>query len=153
MGVYARRPKILGSKNQSILVKVNRELFSAARMGLAIGIPVLIGVPLVASLEDFSIHCPCALFHLRPHTGTEDDYLFELRLPEGSPIQQLDQRLAGPLDHTDVVQLLLSQGRQMSWEIAVEKMREMRSSSLVPSPFGGGYRPFFVVVPGEESNE
>jgi hypothetical protein len=150
LGAYARRPKIIGPHDESILVKVNRELLAGSRVGSETGIPILIGVPLVTTLADFSLHCPCGWFHLKPDCDEDDDYSFELRLPGGTPTKPLDKRLAGPLNHADVIQLLFSQSGEMSWEIAVEKMREIRSSSPVPSPFGGGYRPFFVIVADEK---
>lgn len=146
LGAYARRPKIYRANEGSVLVKVNGELFVAARTASALGIPILIGVPLVSGLADFSVDCACCWFRLTPEFGEQEDYTFGLLVGNGTPTTMLCPQLRGPLRPLDTVDLLVSHSRAMRWDEAAAAMRTIRSSSPVPMHFGGGYRPFFVAV-------
>lgn len=81
----------------------------------------------------------------------KDDLSFELQLPSGKPVEPLDNRIVGPLNHADIIRLLFSQARPMQWDSAVDNMCMIRSSDPMPLPFGGGYRPFFVIVEDDKS--
>lgn len=94
VAAFARRPKVLRSGQPSILVKINAQLFVGAAEGSEFGIPVLAGVPLVASLSDFTIGVPCSWFYIAPNSPDRNDYEFFLPVSGQAPTPSTPQSLA-----------------------------------------------------------
>ena len=148
VAAYARRPKVFGSDQCNILVKINTAVFAAASEGSKFGIPVFAGVPLVTSLSDFSIGVPCCWFHLGPTSPEKNDYEFLIPLSVQASMSTLDPSISGPLTREQIIDVVKSQSREILWEEAVVGMRTIRKSGrqYAASPFAMGYRPFFLVV-------
>lgn len=153
VGAYARRPKVIHPGDDRILVKVNDLLFSAAREGAGFGIPIFAGVPLVNSLSDFSLGVRCSWFHLASTAQAAADSEFLLPISEQSPMPTLRDGISGPLTPTEIVEIAESQCRELHWMEAAEGMRCVkRPEGRYTGPFGGGYRPFFLVMPSNHGD-
>lgn len=147
LGAYARRPKVIHPGDDRILVKINDLIFSGAREGSRFGIPVLAGVPLVNSLADFSLGVRCSWFHIGGTSRTDTDCEFLLPVSEQSAMPTLQQGILGPLTPAEIIEIAKSQCRELHWIEASEGMRSVKSpEGMFGGFFGGGYRPFFLVM-------
>jgi len=147
VAAFARRPKVLHPGDERILVKINDVLFAAAHAGAEVGIPVLAGVPLVSDLLDFSIGVQCSWFHISATSYQTADEEFLLALAERPQRPTLPQDVAGPLTAMELAELAESCCRELDWMQAREGMRHIKSAGgFQHSIFGGGYRPFFLLV-------
>jgi hypothetical protein len=148
---FARRPKIGGHSKGTVLMKINLELFGAAAQGALGGCPVLAGVPLATGLLQFTLSTRCAWFHLRPQS-TEASVDVEIQLDlDGQPRASSGSKncVAGPLLPEDILRLVKSDARPLSWEEATRCIRAVRSCGYPRSHwfFTPGYRPFHLIVP------
>lgn len=149
VAVFARRPKVFCPGDEKILVKINDTLFAAAQAGGQVGIPVLAGVPLVNSLAHFSTGVPCSWFHIgnAPPSGWDVEFWMPLSEAEACNHLELPQGVAGPLIGAQVGETVDSQCSELHWEEALDAMRHVKSAGGYQHPiFGGGYRPFFLVM-------
>jgi hypothetical protein len=148
VAAFARRPKVVRPGDERILVKVNEQLFAAARAGAEVGIPVLAGVPLVNNLVDFSIGVSCSWFHISSTSQPTADREFLLALSEEPRRPALQEGVSGPLTQMELVNIAQSWCSELDWMGAVDGMRYVKSAGGIHHPlFGGGYRPFFALMP------
>jgi hypothetical protein len=153
VGAYARRPKVIHPGDDRILVKINDLLFSAAQKGAEFGIAVFAGVPLVNSLADFSLGVRCSWFHIPGTSHAVTDCEFLLPVSEQSPMPTLQHGISGALTPAGIVEIAESQCRELHWMEAAEGMRSVKSpEGMHAGPFGGGYRPFFLVIPSNHGH-
>lgn len=149
VAVYARRPKIEELGQNHILVKLNAELFEYARVAKPLGIPVFAGVPLVSSLAELTLKSQCSWFRLAPDESQDRDT--ELRLTLSGARLDDDRScvgLEGPLESGKLVESVLTGSERISWEQALEKLREIRQSVQRYGLYGffGGYKPFHLLL-------
>jgi hypothetical protein len=148
VGAYARRPTVIHPGDDRILVKINDLLFAAAREGAGFGIPVFAGVPLVNTLADFSLGVRCSWFHITSTSHAVTDSEFLLPVSEQPPMLALQEGISGPLTSAQIVEIAESECSELHWMEAAEGMRFVKSpEGIYARPFGGGYRPFFLVMP------
>ena len=148
LAAYARRPKVIHSGDRTILVKINSLLFKCDRLGETNGIPSIIGVPLVSSLEDFTIDTQCLWFGFGPMKDT--DLEFTITLTPKVRVKHLKDGIVGPLNNKQIIEIAQIKCREMKWEDAVKGMRQFKipdsNFSGYSYFFGVRYRPFFVVM-------
>lgn len=149
ISVYARRPKVSVPNQPYIEMKINAELFEAARRLGNLGIPTFTGVPLISSLCDFNLDVEVAWFEL---TGELDGNLYFHISIDGKSVERFNESTAirGPLLEDEIMNICLRSSRPMRWVEAIEilKMnrRAGRRDSEYRGPFGGGYYPFYLIV-------
>jgi hypothetical protein len=147
---YPRRPKIVNPEDSILLMKINAELLHAGSAGLDVGIPVFAGVPLASGLLQFSIDTPCSWFH-QEGSSAEDHDLHILVSLTGETHEPSSSRpgVIGPLTTEGLLRVVQSAARKMSWDVAVESIRRIRSSGEIGTRgfFFSGYRPFYLVMP------
>lgn len=144
---FARRPKVTHPKSNSILVKVNDIIFSAAHAGSEVGIAVFAGVPLVSDLADFSVGVQCSWFHVISASEWNMDREFRLMLRGELEQPELPEGISGPLSQSALVEIVKSQCEEVDWIRALDGMRYVKSAGgMQHSIFGGGYRPFFMLM-------
>lgn len=149
VAAFARRPKVSNPGDEKILVKINDALFAAAQAGEEVGIPVLAGVPLVNSLAQFSMVVRCAWFHITaaPQSWWDAEFWIPMSDDGAHSHVELPHGVVGPLTGTHVVEAVDSQCRDLCWEEALDSMRHVKIAGGHQHPiFGGGYRPFFLVM-------
>lgn len=150
---FARRPKVTHPGCDSILMKVNDVLFATAHAGSEVGVPVFAGVPLVNNLVDFSVGVRCAWFHVTSTSDWSDDREFRLSLTCELLVPEPPEGVAGPLNQTQLLQIVESQCEQVDWMFALNAMRYVKSAGGMQHPiFGGGYRPFFLLMVADQGD-
>jgi len=138
---------VFDAGDERILVKMNDTLFAAAHAGEQVGVPVLAGVPLVNGLAQFSMGVPCAWFHIADAPPSWWEAEFCIPLSGEEEINDLPPGVTGPLTEVQVAETADSQCRDLGWEKALDAMRHVKSAGRDQHPiFGGGYRPFFLVM-------
>lgn len=147
--VFARRPKVQNSKSTAILMKVNSSLLRAGALGLEFGSPVFAGVPLATGLLQFTMYTPCTWFHLdNPNPSNEDVYV---RLDvNGKRCNSSSDNIGlvrGPLTDKELLNAVKNNTRIMTWDVAVQAMRTIRSLGEGERFFLSGYHPFYLVIP------
>lgn len=150
VATYARRPKILAPGQHSVLMKVNHQLFEAAAAAADLGVPVLAGLPLATELAGLSPEAACAWFRLIADGTAPADAELTISTddPYGTPSRH--PGVAGPIPEDCLVELIRSGASTWSWEDAVEVMRLVKRAGMQYGwPFGGGYQPFFTILPGD----
>lgn len=149
ISVYARRPKVDFPNQPTIEMKINAELFEAARRLGNFGIPTFTGIPLISSLWDFNLDVKIAWFEF---TGESDGDVYFHISTDGKGVERFSESTAirGPLLEDDVIDICLRSSHPMCWVEAIEilKMnrRAGRRDSEYRGPFGGGYYPFYLIV-------
>ena len=149
IAAFARRPKVFSSDKSSILVKINSQLLVSATLGSNSGIPVLAGVPLVTSLFDYSIETPCNWFNILPNSPNKENFEFCIPIGNQALMPSLSPYISGPLERSQIIDIIDSGSQVVSWMEAVEGMRTIqRAGTQYALPwFAGLYRPFFLVLP------
>lgn len=120
LALYPRRPKIAQLGDSDIQMKLNELLellFDRCKYFLSLGIPVVAGVPLCSSLEDFHTNTPCMWFEV-PSTGFECIIKIDLKTNQAS-----DQTFK--LDSDGIVQLIEHKGKFLSWTRFREIIKEI----------------------------
>jgi len=147
--VYARRPKITKPGQKWVLMKINHQLFEAAAIGNQLRCPVFCGIPLVSDLADVTPDTACAWFQMMGTSSPSEDLEIRLSIESLDSTPSHHPTVRGPLPEVQLAACILEQTEIMNWEVAVDTMKETRSAgrSGFRFPFGGGYQPFFVVIP------
>jgi len=147
IAVFPRRPKHEGPEANSLLAKLNAELYDHANVAQALGIPVIAGLPLAWSLFDLSMETDCAWFAITATKGPPADVLLEvdkagqILCADGTP------PLANqPLSDDEIREMALRKAKPMTWEAAIHAIRESRRGRMTwRFPFWGGSRkPFHI---------
>ena len=142
IAAFARRPKV--SKSGTIMMKVNAELVEFTTHCAEFTIPVLAGVPLVASLSELRCNSEAVWFHIQASAPIEDSYL-ELR-SRGKLAASDPTVTRGPLNRSDLCQLARS-SPLVSWPKASQQLRELRCRAESNRfPYFGGYKPFYMIL-------
>ncbi|MBN1290392.1 MAG: hypothetical protein JXB48_01010 [Candidatus Latescibacteria bacterium] len=147
IAAFAMRPKVVDPGDKKITVKINDTLFAAAQVGGEFGIPVLAGVPLVNSLTLFSVGVPCDWFLISESSQATVDCEFMLTLSKQPPRPTLPQNVKGPLTQMELVDIAQSCCHEQDWMRAEVGIRLVKNAGGLHNPiFGGGYRPFFLLM-------
>jgi hypothetical protein len=145
---FPRRPKVSSRSQDRITMKVNRELLEYSVASANEGISVLAGVPLVSSLSMLRMESRCCWFELNPSAPIDTDSFVEIGL-DGTVVSNTapSSALSGPLSDIQIQQAAL-RCPVMSWRMAVEKLRLIRSGQpeFRGFPFFRGYKPFHLVL-------
>ncbi|MDY0340549.1 MAG: hypothetical protein RBS17_04990 [Coriobacteriia bacterium] len=144
--VYARRPKVRYPGDHQILMRVNLELYAAAKIAEEIGCPVLAGIPLVNDLKNLVVGARCCWFrvHAPGPSGAVSDTV------------HLDARTGDLLEHplglsalrtSDLVEVARD-AEQISWAAAVKAVRAFRLACGEHRGWwsGGAYKPFHMLI-------
>lgn len=152
---FARRPKIEYAEADHILMKINAELVHYCKASSALGIPVVVGLPMVTSLSSLRLNSPCHWFDLTRFVCPNRPEFYVAVAPDGEPtLRGSNERLAGPLTNLEI-QEVVSNSPCLTWSRAVEQLRDVRrtvsayaieSYGYVRFPFFGGYKPFLLVA-------
>jgi hypothetical protein len=145
--VYARRPKVKGPHDTSILMKINNQLFKAAELASSLGSPVLAGIPLTTNLLQFNMSTLCSWFQLQISANRREDVEIQLAL-DGTLIDHnnISPAVNGPLTTENILSIIKTNTHSMSWGKAVNSMRIIRDNERY-TRFMSGYRPFYLVIP------
>jgi hypothetical protein len=146
---FPRRPKISRSGENQITMKVNRELLSHARVSADVGIPVLAGIPLAASLSTLRVESPCCWFDLREFVSADRDCFVGITL-DGAITPDHPPHEFSPQPLSDLQLLaIVNQSPVLPWDDAIETLCRIRY--MTPEYgrfyFFGGYKPFHFVFP------
>lgn len=150
VAVYARRPKITAPGADRLVMKINEQLFAAATFAARFGIPLLAGLPLVTQLADLCPEAGCAWFWLTGGTGPGCDV--EIVLPVDDPHATVieDPHIVGPVLEDSLADRVQYLAGTWHWRDATRIMHALRNKGMGHhGPFGGGYQPFYVVLPGD----
>jgi hypothetical protein len=150
IAAYARRPKVGNPEDSIVFMKINALLLQAGAAGLDVGIPVLAGVPLATGLLQFSIETPCSWFHINGRGPGDQDV--EIRISLIGATQESNSSrpgVVGPLTADDLLSIVQTKARAMTWDVAVDCIRRVRSSGEtgMRAFFFSRYRPFYLVLP------
>lgn len=147
---YARRPKVEGTNDRTISMKINASLFQAAASGLSEGSPVLAGIPLVTNLLEFTMEASCVWFQLLTPVDSLEDVEVRLAL-DGARIDSdlVCPVVDGPLTTDRILSIIKNNARPTTWDNAVDLMRRIRAQGEGKQHgFSmSGYRPFYLVIP------
>lgn len=146
--VFARRPKVQNPNDEMLLVKINARLVQAGELGRRFGSPVFVGVPLATNLLRFHIGTPCAWFYLAGSAHTEEDVYIRLSLKgERQNSHNNASLVQGVLTHKEILAEVSRNAGPMTWQSAVEVMKNLRHAEGDYGWFMTGYRPFFLIIP------
>lgn len=146
--VFARRPKIYSPADDTVLIKINSEIFRAAAVAHEYGIPLLTGAPIINNLLDLRMLDRCAWFQLHGDYGDNDDCEICLAIEGTRLLSTLPPYVTGPLPEDKVPAHLKSDRIFTDWEDACTAIMDVKRAAP-RAPFGGVYRPFVVVFPEE----
>lgn len=146
---FARRPKTSNPGDSDLILKINTTLLQAAAAGARLGSPVFAGVPLTTDLMRLQIGIPCAWFALLGKGQYAGDVYIRLSLTEErhNPSNKAGL-IKGPLTENEIVDIVSRKATPMKWADAVETMKILRRSEKEYGWYMGGYRPFFLIIPG-----
>ncbi|HXA20281.1 MAG TPA: hypothetical protein VN380_25105 [Thermoanaerobaculia bacterium] len=144
--VFPRRPKVHSTWQETIVVKINEELFEYAACAEVYGIVTLAGVPLASSLFHLTSGCKASWFALSAIDSPEDQFV---RLKLLSNEAKTDARgIAGPLTDEELINHINLNAQVMSWSSAIAALREVRRSvKRARYPWwAAGYKPFLMLI-------
>lgn len=143
IAIFARRPKVSASHADIIMAKLNRELFVYAREARALGIPTLAGMPLISSLDQLRINCPCVWFRLL------DDCENDIEIPmslEGEPLETtVLSHVDGPTQLDTLADDAVSAAAVSEWTEVIANLRFLKRVMRHGIHFGG-YNPFHLLL-------
>lgn len=151
---FARRPKVDWAAPNCLLMKINSELIDYRKACAPHNIPVLAGVPMIKSLSSLRLHSTCNWFDLASFDSVRREVYVEVDSNGASTLGNSGLRIATPLTNSDFEELI-RRSPLMTWDHAVECLRHARrtvrdlsinSYGYAPFPFGGGYKPFLLLV-------
>lgn len=148
LAVFPRRPKLEGPSGESLLIKLNAELYEYASVAEPLGIPVIAGSPLARSLFEFGAGPDCVWFRIARTDEPHCDVL--MWLDQTGQILTPDLAPAGAvelLSDEAIRAMVLCEARPMHWNDAIRVIRKSRTNSnRWRHPFWGGNRkPFYVI--------
>ena len=152
---YARRPKVRFVDDFQIIVKFNRVLFEHASILRNEGIPVLAGVPCVASLRAHQLGALCAWFYINPDSEFNGDVFGTVHTGDGNGVGVLPSReqIEGPLDTPTLLRIVDRHARPMLWPemlptIGRSNTRLWKEWGYAPGQFGRHppYKPFYLCL-------
>lgn len=144
VALYARRPKISSAYQESIYVKFNEVLFERARMFKEKGILVFAGVPVISSLDFFTLDTKCDWFSLKEN-GFEE--IIEISCHNHLPIQT---KSINQVNKKEILNQIRDQSELLKWPDAINFLRELRHRSdyiKFYSYMGDTYKPTFFLMP------
>jgi hypothetical protein len=126
LAMYARRPKVSEPGQDCVSVKINDALFERAHYLKENGIPTIAAVPLVSSIMDLRIGCPCSWFTLCPDRDFESDVEFTIDIKSEKCDIELPAGVQGPLEDAELLRLFDKSEDLKSWQDAIEILRADR---------------------------
>jgi len=142
VSVFARRPKISGPCAESMTAKLNRELFHYASEAESLGISTLAGMPLVTSLNQLRLDCPCAWFRLFKSHDLDTEITMSLR---GQTSEIVPSFVTGPAPLESLAEDAFCAASTVEWGDAIEILRTLRQVTR-SGVFYGGYNPFHLLL-------
>lgn len=147
VSVFARRPKVISSADQVVIVKINRALFEYAAAAEQFGIPTLAASPLVASLDRLHIGCESVWFRLCDN-GEREDFCLEVPLEKSRLQAAKRENVSGPSEIKEISRRVADSAERLSWQEVVRRLRELKNAAG-PSGFMFGpatYKPFHLLL-------
>ena len=155
---FARRPKVDPAAPSSLFMKINRELINYRHACASINIPVLVGLPIVKSLSALRLNSPCNWFDLAKFDYADEGECYVTISSDGLLSTPPAPTFSGPLTNPQIEELV-NRSPIVSWSRAVDHIRDLRqmvsqqaleSNGYWRFPFIGGYKPFFLLVLGDQ---
>ncbi len=87
------------------------------------GIPTIVGVPLVSSIMNFHVGCPCSWFKLCPDRNFESDVEFDIDIKRNKCKTRLPKAIKGPLGNEELLTLFDESAKLPSWQDAIKVLR------------------------------
>lgn len=148
IGFFPRRPKLISTEDTQLITKINAHLFAAIDRAAEVHVPIMIGLPLVASILDYRLNSPCAWYAPRNIEERNQDHLVWLDFT-GTIIKAVPAKapFEGPLENRTILNLATIKNSPQNWTEAIAKMRHIiRPGRDKPSFLFGMqyYRPCFV---------
>lgn len=146
LGFYPRRPKVFSTEDELINVKVNSDIQKTISYANNIDVPIIIGVPLVKSVLDYSLSSPCSWFSFSTQTNDFEDFSFQINIK-----REIQRPLDGKnsvfsINKKEILDLAKSIEPKHSWISLIEKMQEIkRNNNSFPFWAGAFYKPFYIV--------
>lgn len=157
LAMYARRPKILRPRDESITIKVNSSLFNRAGYLSENGIPTICAVPRISAIHDFRIDTPCSCFRILPQGLTHSDVEFKLILHENRVLGGLPDGLIGPVEAADILDLIGKEAKAVTLQDAIMIFKRRDGEGPGPPPsflwFGQNYKPVYFLLTERRSSE
>jgi len=144
--VFARRPKIRFPRDETVTLKVNRELFIATEIAEKYAIPVLVGAPLVNELKNLTDEAPCVWFCLNSRGFTARDIEFKISILNSEVGIELPPEVRGPLNENEIPKVLMKSPIFSDWQEIVNIAMEIKKGEFYRF-FGSLYKPFIIVLP------
>lgn len=145
VAIFPRRPNVETPSCDSILVKFNRELFEAYRIGGELGLPVFAGTPVVAKLFDLHEHTPCAWFSFRNLTEVGGNSYCEVSVEEPiSIITSGDSIEAISVDN--LIDQVLDESNLCGWATWVQLLTDFKRRRRRNIRPWVQYQPFYFVI-------
>lgn len=140
VALYARRPKIDKDNSSYILMTINHEIFNRADFLEKNGIPVFAGMPLVKTIEDYSLFSRCAWIYLSS-ISPRSDIKFLINEIEGICTEE-------------IIGIVRDRTIPMDWGQAVKIMKNniyiegnhINYHSFGRGLFGDRYKPVYFII-------
>lgn len=146
--VYPRRPKVTEPGKKEIIMKINTELFKAAKFSEPKGIPIFAGIPLVSTILSLNLNSKCSWFRIMGTAKPLEDIEIRLAL-DGTVLGKNNAKdiLKGPLLEKELISIVREFSSPMSWDNGIETLSYLRAWGENIMRFLGGYKPFSLLMP------
>lgn len=147
-GLYPRRPKIKISDKENIYLKINEQIIIGAQSGLAAGIPIIAGLPLVKNFWELDNNPQCLWINL----DFEEEENLEFKIKPDEALN-LDTELSKKIFQKENTILNYIEDHAKSFEIneAMNAFRKIKMDSMNMGghssfAFMGGYKPIYFLL-------
>ncbi|MDP8239658.1 MAG: hypothetical protein P9X24_11265 [Candidatus Hatepunaea meridiana] len=147
LAMYPRRPKINVPMQDAVLVKFNEVIFNRAKYLQSNGIPTIAGVPLVSSLFNLSLDCPCAWFVISQNLKINQDYKLTITISSNSVVDEDSNLIIKPHYIEDIVEYYEENSLEMTWQKAIEILKGSGDDNpYFYHYFGVRYKPVYFLI-------
>ncbi len=147
-GLYPRRPKIAISDKENVYLKINEQIILGAQSGLALGIPIIAGLPLVKNFWELGNNPQCLWIKLDFEANENLEFQIEF-----DKTISLDVELSKKVFQKENEILKFTNDNAKSVEIneALEAFRKIKMDSInldgySSFAFMGGYKPIYFLL-------
>lgn len=150
LAVFPRRPKLKTPYSETIITKINTELYEYSQAARLVGIPTIAGVPLVNSISKLLESSTIIWTHLIEEILEDVHFEIKLKTKEIISVWPNKHKLE-TIDEEDIPVIVEKHSKHLVWRDAVENIYSLASqrykNEYYRRPFFfGGYKPvhFFI---------
>ncbi len=148
IGMYPRRPKITISDKENVYLKINEQIILGAQSGLALGIPIIAGFPLVKNFWELGKNPNCLWLKLDFKTNKNFEFQIDFNKALGLN-NELSKKIFKKED--EILKYFNKNAKVLEINETLEAFRKIKMDSInlnFYSSFAymGGYKPIYFLL-------